>query len=199
MIWKTSLLLCTTASTLFLLRGIGTQQCTNLYWIDQYKTLSSRCVYGSCIVRILYARLSSRRYNRSQLIDSERLALTVVVNYSLPAVLLYVPSSKMCIRIVEKYAACRCNYYTHQVQPCASHGMSGHRVQDRIVFVGQNCPRHTRRRYHHGGTEMADVLSAYTYKHGPCRLESIRHIAQQCKTTECTGDFLNHDSNDDCA
>ncbi|KAF1347724.1 hypothetical protein BDV97DRAFT_299370 [Delphinella strobiligena] len=55
----------------------------------------------------------------------------------------------MCIRIVERYAACRCEYYIHNVQPCASHGVSGHVVQERTVYVGQNCPKHTRRRQCH--------------------------------------------------
>ncbi|KAF2218262.1 hypothetical protein BDZ85DRAFT_106499 [Elsinoe ampelina] len=50
----------------------------------------------------------------------------------------------MCIRVTEVYAGCKCVYYVHGVDACAQYGR--HAVEERVVYVGLNCPRHTRRR-----------------------------------------------------
>ncbi|KAF4547990.1 Hypothetical protein D9617_33g038540 [Elsinoe fawcettii] len=50
----------------------------------------------------------------------------------------------MCIRVTEVYAGCRCIYYVHGIDACAGYGR--HPVVERVVYVGLNCPRHSRRR-----------------------------------------------------
>lgn len=52
--------------------------------------------------------------------------------------------SNMCIRVTELYAGCRCVYYVHGIDACRQYGR--HPVIERVVYVGLNCPRHTRRR-----------------------------------------------------
>lgn len=49
---------------------------------------------------------------------------------------------KMCIRVVERYAACHCIYHIHGVDACSSYGR--HPVTDRVIYVGYSCPRHDR-------------------------------------------------------
>jgi len=48
----------------------------------------------------------------------------------------------MCIRLIERYAVCKCTYYVHGVDPCQSVGQHGHGIQDRTVLVGYACTRH---------------------------------------------------------
>ncbi|KAI5781284.1 hypothetical protein EDC01DRAFT_619784 [Geopyxis carbonaria] len=49
----------------------------------------------------------------------------------------------MCIRITERYAVCKCLYFTHGVDPCQSVAQHGHPVQDKTVLVGYACSAHT--------------------------------------------------------
>ena len=46
----------------------------------------------------------------------------------------------MCIQISERYAACGCLYYKHQVDACLNYRRRGHDVQSRKVLVGYSCP-----------------------------------------------------------
>lgn len=73
---------------------------------------------------------------------------------------------EMCIRIIERYGACHCDYYTHSVQPCGAYGARGHIVQERIVYVGQNCPRHSRSRHHQASSPPAISDSSSIVKQG---------------------------------
>lgn len=50
---------------------------------------------------------------------------------------------KMCYQVVERYAACRCIYHQHNIDPCPAYGQRGHLVQERTVLVGHVCPRHS--------------------------------------------------------
>lgn len=52
----------------------------------------------------------------------------------------------MCIQIVERYAACRCIYYKHAVDPCPSYGRRGHEIRTKEVSVGYKCSRHSVKR-----------------------------------------------------
>lgn len=47
----------------------------------------------------------------------------------------------MCIKVVERYAVCRCLYYTHAVDPCPAFGR--HEVKLKEVLVGYTCSRHS--------------------------------------------------------
>ena len=48
----------------------------------------------------------------------------------------------MCIRIIERYAVCRCVYHSHGVDPCPAWGKAGHQVREKEVLVGYTCSRH---------------------------------------------------------
>ncbi|KAI3318876.1 hypothetical protein HD806DRAFT_526054 [Xylariaceae sp. AK1471] len=50
----------------------------------------------------------------------------------------------MCYQVVEIYTACRCMYYQHAVDRCATYGRPGHEVQKRTIPVGYTCSLHTR-------------------------------------------------------
>ena len=49
----------------------------------------------------------------------------------------------MCIQVVERYSACGCLYYSHQVDKCSNYRKRGHDVQSREVLVGYTCPKHS--------------------------------------------------------
>ena len=49
----------------------------------------------------------------------------------------------MCIKIVERYAVCRCIYYSHAVDACPAYGRRGHSIKTQEVLVGYTCSRHT--------------------------------------------------------
>ena len=49
----------------------------------------------------------------------------------------------MCIKIVERYAVCRCVYHSHAVDPCPAYGRRGHSIKTQDVLVGYTCSRHT--------------------------------------------------------
>ncbi|KAI0189983.1 hypothetical protein EV127DRAFT_453794 [Xylaria flabelliformis] len=49
----------------------------------------------------------------------------------------------MCYQVVEVYAACRCLYYQHAVDRCASYGRPGHEISKRTIPVGYACSVHT--------------------------------------------------------
>lgn len=53
------------------------------------------------------------------------------------------PTEIMCIQVVERYAACRCVYYKHAIDPCSSYKQRGHMTSTREVSVGYKCSRHT--------------------------------------------------------
>jgi len=47
------------------------------------------------------------------------------------------------MRVVERYAVCKCVYYTHGIDQCSAYGRRGHAVQDKTVLVGHTCPHHS--------------------------------------------------------
>ena len=49
----------------------------------------------------------------------------------------------MCIRLVERYAVCRCVYHTHSVEPCPNYGRKGHGVTTKETLVGYSCAQHS--------------------------------------------------------
>lgn len=49
----------------------------------------------------------------------------------------------MCIKVVERYAVCRCIYYSHAVDACPAYGRRGHNVKTQEVLVGYTCTRHS--------------------------------------------------------
>lgn len=52
----------------------------------------------------------------------------------------------MCIKIIERYAVCKCVYYSHAVDACPAYGRRDHTVRTREVLVGYTCSRHTKAR-----------------------------------------------------
>ncbi|PNS15432.1 hypothetical protein CAC42_691 [Sphaceloma murrayae] len=82
----------------------------------------------------------------------------------------------MCIRVTERYAGCKCIYFVHGIDACPQFGR--HPVEERVVYVGLNCPQHSRRRDSlpsHGqidgqGNDQADhttgpIASTYSVSH----------------------------------
>ncbi|POR34644.1 Uncharacterized protein TPAR_05165 [Tolypocladium paradoxum] len=51
----------------------------------------------------------------------------------------------MCYQLVELYSACRCLYYQHAIDRCASYGRPGHGIQQRTIYVGYACSAHSSR------------------------------------------------------
>lgn len=49
----------------------------------------------------------------------------------------------MCIKVVERYAVCRCIYYSHAVDACPAYGRRGHSIKTQEILVGYTCTRHT--------------------------------------------------------
>lgn len=49
----------------------------------------------------------------------------------------------MCYQIIELYSACRCLYYQHAVDFCASYGRPGHDVRQKTILVGYACASHS--------------------------------------------------------
>ncbi|QPC68645.1 hypothetical protein HYE67_010876 [Fusarium culmorum] len=61
----------------------------------------------------------------------------------------------MCYQLVELYSGCKCPYYTHAIDRCASYGRPGHSIQQRTILVGYLCSAHAG----HG----AQYASPYSY------------------------------------
>ncbi|KAJ6440338.1 hypothetical protein O9K51_06128 [Purpureocillium lavendulum] len=61
----------------------------------------------------------------------------------------------MCYQLVELYSACRCLYYQHAIDRCASYGRRGHGIQQRTIYVGYACTAHSSR--------SAQYASTYNY------------------------------------
>ncbi|KAF6783892.1 hypothetical protein CSOJ01_15826 [Colletotrichum sojae] len=49
----------------------------------------------------------------------------------------------MCHQITELYSECRCFYYQHDIDRCASGGLPGHGVYKRTILVGHACHNHS--------------------------------------------------------
>jgi len=49
----------------------------------------------------------------------------------------------MCIKIIERYAVCRCIYYSHTPDACPDYGIREHAVRIREVLVGYTCSVHS--------------------------------------------------------
>lgn len=48
----------------------------------------------------------------------------------------------MCYQLVEQYSGCRCLYYLHTADRCASYGCPGHPIIEREILVRAACPEH---------------------------------------------------------
>ena len=46
----------------------------------------------------------------------------------------------MCIKVIERYATCRCIFFSHSIDPCPAYGR--HEVKIKEVLVGYSCSRH---------------------------------------------------------
>lgn len=64
----------------------------------------------------------------------------------------------MCYQLVERYAACRCLYYSHAVDRCASYGRRGHCITQREILVGYACLDHSAPQ----GSRQYSYASAYS-------------------------------------
>lgn len=57
-----------------------------------------------------------------------------------------IATNTMCIKIIERYAACHCIYYEHAIDPCPAYGRRGHGIRTKEVSVGYKCSRHSMKR-----------------------------------------------------
>ncbi|KAK3989298.1 hypothetical protein QBC44DRAFT_291488 [Cladorrhinum sp. PSN332] len=65
----------------------------------------------------------------------------------------------MCYQLVERYSSCRCLYYQHSVDRCASYGRAGHHIQQRTILVGYACSEHSSSHssgYDYGHSQYSD-------------------------------------------
>lgn len=62
-------------------------------------------------------------------------------------------TATMCMRVVERYAVCKCVYFTHGIDQCSAYGRRGHLVQDKVVLVGHTCPSHSNMRFSAGNDD----------------------------------------------
>ena len=85
------------------------------------------------------AYFSSHKHNRLS-IQQRRLHLKSIYRDITKAPVI---AHNMCIKIVERYAVCRCIYYSHSVDACPAYGRRGHSVKTREVLVGYTCSRHS--------------------------------------------------------
>lgn len=72
----------------------------------------------------------------------------------------------MCYQLVELYSQCKCLYYQHAVDRCASYGRRGHTVTQRTILVGYACHLHSAPQGHSsysGGQTYSD--SGYYSSH----------------------------------
>ncbi|KAK4219127.1 hypothetical protein QBC37DRAFT_368129 [Rhypophila decipiens] len=74
----------------------------------------------------------------------------------------------MCFQLVELYSACRCLYYQHAVDRCASYGRPGHGIQRRTMLVGYACSEHSRQH-----------SSGYDYDYGQQYSDSAYHSSSR--------------------
>ncbi|KAF4121082.1 hypothetical protein GMORB2_2568 [Geosmithia morbida] len=69
--------------------------------------------------------------------------------------------------IIEIYSACRCVYYAHAIDQCASYGRPSHDVMTKNVYVGYACDIHvaaySQPGYSASGPASADSAYAYAY------------------------------------
>ncbi|QUC23253.1 uncharacterized protein UV8b_07494 [Ustilaginoidea virens] len=63
--------------------------------------------------------------------------------------------------LVELYSACRCLYYQHAIDRCASYGRRGHCIQQRTIYVGYACSAHTARSGQHAGSRQYSESGHY--------------------------------------
>ena len=56
---------------------------------------------------------------------------------------IYKASVIMCIKIIERYAVCKCIYYSHSIDACPAYGRRDHPVRTREVLVGYTCSKHS--------------------------------------------------------
>ncbi|KAH8150474.1 uncharacterized protein LAJ45_05687 [Morchella importuna] len=64
----------------------------------------------------------------------------------------------MCIRITERYAVCKCTYFTHGIDQCQSVGRQGHNIQEKTVLVGYACQHHSPNHGPHGPPARIGIL-----------------------------------------
>jgi hypothetical protein len=65
---------------------------------------------------------------------------------------------RMCIQVVERYAACGCIYTVHGIDACALYGR--HPVTEQTIYVGYKCPSHSGRAAAIPSSEMRRTQSA---------------------------------------
>ncbi|KAK8084516.1 hypothetical protein PG997_005787 [Apiospora hydei] len=81
----------------------------------------------------------------------------------------------MCYQIIELYSACRCLYYQHAVDKCASYGRPGHSVTRKTILVGYACAVHSAQSY--GGS-----TAGYPAVTRPTLKQAVREIQRSERT-----------------
>jgi len=95
--------------------------------------------------------------------SSQHILVRLDVSKSL---LTHLQPPNMCYQVVERYSVCRCLYYKHAIDPCASHGQRGHLIQEKTVLVGYACSTHSSSRpeiAHYTGTLPDSGYGSGTY------------------------------------
>lgn len=108
----------------------------------------SLCVIAGChrIISFVFALIRSFHLTAASLIQALPLETTITINRHRPQCCLTSPqgsdnSITMCIKVIERYAVCRCVYYSHSIDPCPAYGR--HDVKIKEVLVGYTCTRHS--------------------------------------------------------
>lgn len=84
----------------------------------------------------------------------------------------------MCYQLVELYSSCKCIYYQHAADKCASYGRPGHCVTKRTILVGYACQEHSRAIYDYG----APSWSAQSQSSQP--RSTLKQAIKQIRETE---------------
>lgn len=86
------------------------------------------------------------------------------------------PTFKMCYRLVERHAVCRCLYYRHSVDMCAAANQAGHTVQEKTILVGYLCSIHSASRDNQSsGSRDSDYADSGYGSRDSHRHSSSRH------------------------
>lgn len=89
----------------------------------------------------------------------------------------------MCYQLVELYSACRCLYYQHAVDRCASYGRHDHGIQQKVIYVGYACTAHSSRSVHQASSySYSDSGYHSTYSSNTTRRWNVLSSVVGCQS-----------------
>lgn len=98
----------------------------------------------NCIISIIKKEIYAERQHKLQSLCQSTLIEQATA----------VAAAIMCIKIVERYAVCRCIYYSHAIDACPAYGRRGHNIKTQEVLVGYTCSRHTVNGFRSGSSQQ---------------------------------------------